>query len=204
MTKKLPIAVLVSGSGTNLQAIIDAIESKNLNAEIKVVISNKPDALALKRCEKHNIQSVIHDNKSYSSKEDFETAISQTILESGAELICLAGFMRVLSHTFVKKFLGKIINIHPALLPSFPGLHGQKQALDYGVKVSGCTVHFVNEGVDAGPIILQATVPVLANDTEESLSKRILEQEHKLYPQAIQLIAQNKVKIDGRRVLISE
>lgn len=200
--RKLPIAVLVSGSGTNLQAIVDAIEAGALAAEIRVVISNNPKAPAVERCRKHGIPAVLHPNGSYGSKEEFEAAISQTVIESGAELICLAGFMKVLSPAFVKRFAGRIMNIHPALLPSFPGLHGQRQALEYGVKISGCTVHFVNEGVDAGPIVLQAAVPVMDNDTEETLSARILNEEHKLYPRAIQLYAEGRLVIKGRRVLI--
>lgn len=202
--EKFPIAVLVSGSGTNLQAIIDSIEAKKLDAEIKVVISNNPEAYSLERCKKHDILSVIHDRKSYPSKEAFETAITQTIVKSGAKLICLAGFMKILSPQFIKKFNGQILNIHPALLPSFPGLHVQKQTIDYGVRVSGCTVHFVNEGIDAGPIILQASVPVMAGDTEETLSARILKKEHKIYPKAIQLFIEGRLKVKGRRVLIAD
>lgn len=201
---KLPIAVLVSGSGTNLQALIDAIENGSLKAEIRAVISNNPSAGALERCKRHGIQTVIHNHKAYSTKDAFETAVAQTIIESGAELVCLAGFMRVLSPELVRKFSGRIMNIHPALLPSFPGLHGQKQALDYGVKLAGCTVHFVNEGVDAGPVILQSAVPVMDDDTEETLSARILREEHKLYPMAVQLFAEGRLKISGRRVSIGE
>lgn len=200
--KKLPIAILVSGSGTNLQAIIAAIEAGKLDAEIKVVISNNPSAFALERCKKHNIKTVIHNHKDFPSKEAFEAAIIKTLTENNVELICLAGFMRVLSPQFVKKFSGRVMNIHPALLPSFPGLHGQKQAVEYGVKISGCTVHFVNEGVDAGPIILQTAVPVMQNDTEETLAKRILKEEHRIYSEAIQLFAEGRLKIIGRRVLI--
>jgi phosphoribosylglycinamide formyltransferase-1 len=202
-THKLPLAILVSGNGSNLQAIIDAIESGRLDAEIKVVISNIANACALERCKKHKINSAVHDHKTYASKEEFETAVAQTIIESGAKLICLAGFMKVLSNAFVNKFSGRIINIHPSLLPSFRGMHAQRQALEYGVKVSGCTVHFVDENLDGGPIILQAPVPILPDDTEETLSARILKEEHKLYPAAIQLFAHGRLKISGRRVLIS-
>lgn len=198
----LPIAVLVSGNGSNLQAIIDAIEKGSLHAEIKVVISDKPEAFAIRRCLKHNIFSVIHDRRSFKIKLDFENAIEQSIRESGAELICLAGFMRILSPEFVSKFKNKIVNIHPALLPKFRGLHAQKQALDAGSKISGCTVHFVDEGTDTGPIILQASVPVLPNDTVESLSARILSEEHRIYPAAIELIAEGKVRIKDSKVLI--
>lgn len=199
---KLPIAILVSGNGSNLQAIINAAKDGSLSAEIKVVISNNPNAFALTRCKKHKIKTVVYNNNDFPDKDAFETAIAKTIKESGARLICLAGFMKVLSPNFVSKFDGHIINIHPALLPSFPGLHGQRQALEHGVKISGCTVHFVDEGVDAGPIILQTAVAVKDNDTEETLSARILKEEHKIYPKAIQLFAENKLKITGRRVLI--
>ncbi len=194
--KKLPIAVMVSGNGSNLQAIIDEIEAGKLDAEIKIVISNNPAAFALERCKKHGIGFKI-------IKASFEDELAKVIHGSGAELICLAGFMRILSPEFIANFRGRIINMHPALLPSFPGLHAQRQAVEHGVKVSGCTVHFVNEGVDSGPIILQKAVAVEEGDTEEALAARILKEEHKLYPQAIQLIAHGAVKFNGQRVLIS-
>ena len=194
----LPIVVLVSGSGTNLQAIIDEIGAGQLDAEIKMVISNNPDVYAINRCKKHKIPFKII------CQPDFEVTIVQEVVKSGAKLICLAGFMKILSKDFVKKFKGQIINIHPALLPSFPGLRAQGQALLYGAKISGCTVHFVNEDVDTGPIIIQAAVPLLENDTEETLSARILKEEHNIYPQAIQLFAEGRLKIVGRRVLISD
>lgn len=201
---KLKIAVLVSGSGTNLQAIIDAIEAGLIDAELGLVISNNPEAHALTRCKEHNIPFAVHDHKDYRTKDAFEAAIAGDITKSGARLICLAGFMRILSPKFIKRFGGRIINIHPALLPSFPGLHAQRQALEHGAKVSGCTVHFVDEGVDSGPIILQSKVPVIPDDTEETLSARILKEEHKIYPRAIQLIAEGRLKIVGRSVLISD
>lgn len=194
--KPLPTAVLVSGHGSNLQAIIDAIEAGQLDANIKIVISNRPDAYALTRCLKHNVPSIVHDHRTFASKEAFENAIAGSITKFGAKLICLAGFMRILSPDFIAKFQNKIINIHPALLPNFPGLHAQRQALEAKAKESGCTVHFVNERVDAGPIILQARVKVMPDDTEETLSARILKEEHKIYPLAIQLFAENKIKLD--------
>ncbi len=190
----LKLAVLVSGRGSNLQAIIDAIEKKGLPAKIEIVISNLDSAFALERAQKHKIDTFVSAN---------EGEILHKIHDKKVDLICLAGYMRILSPDFVKKYKNKIINIHPSLLPAFPGLHVQKKALDYGVKFSGCTVHFVDEGCDTGPIILQAVVPVMDNDTEETLSARILEQEHKIYPQAIKLIAENKIKITGRRVLLA-
>lgn len=190
----LKLAILVSGRGSNLQAIIDAIEKKGLPAKIEIVISNLDNAFALERAQKHKLNTFVSAN---------EGEILHKIHEKKVDLICLAGYMRILSPEFVKKYKNKIINIHPALLPAFPGLHVQKKALEYGVKFSGCTVHFVDEGCDTGPIILQAVVPVMDNDTEETLSARILEQEHKIYPQAIKLIAEKKIKIVGRKVLLS-
>jgi len=189
----LNIGVLISGRGSNLQAIIDACASGDIPAKVAVVISNKADAYGLERAKKHNIPTAV-----LTSEEE----IAKELEKYDVDLVCLAGYMRIVGKTLLDKYAGKIINIHPALLPSFPGLHSQKQALDYGVKVSGATVHFVDEGCDTGPIILQATVPVLDKDTEETLSARILEQEHKLYPMAIKLFAQGKLKVEGRKVLV--
>ncbi len=203
MTKKISLGVLVSGGGTNLQSIIDNCQSNKIDAEIKVVVSDKADAYALTRAEEAGIPTAVHNRNDYSSKEDFEGAIIESLKSHGAQLICLAGFMRIISPEFLRTFPNRVINIHPALLPSFPGLHGQKQAFDYGVKVSGCTVHFVDEGTDTGPIILQTTVPVKEDDTEETLAARILEQEHRIYPEAIQLYAEGRLEIKGRRVIIS-
>lgn len=201
-SKVIKLGVLVSGRGSNLQAIIDSIEAGKLPAKIEIVISDKEDAYALTRAKNHGIPALFVDPKSFGSKEEFEKAIGDELDKRGVELICLAGFMRILSPYFVSRFKNRIINIHPALLPSFPGLHGQRQALLYGVKIAGCTVHFVTEEVDAGPIIIQAAVPVYDDDTEETLSARILEYEHKIYPMAIKLIAEGRVRIEGRRVLI--
>ncbi len=202
--KPLILGVLVSGRGSNLQAIIDAIERGDLEAKIALVISDKKEAFALERARKHGIEALFMDPKAYGSREDHEKAIGDELEKRGVELICLAGYMRILSPYFVQRFRWRIINIHPALLPSFPGLHGQKQALDYGVKISGCTVHFVDEKTDHGPIIIQAAVPVLEEDTEETLAARILEYEHKIYPRAIQLYAQGRLEIQGRRVKIKD
>ncbi len=195
---KLKLCVLISGRGSNLQAIIDAIEAGKVNAEIAAVISDVPSAYGLERARKHGIRPISIDRKAFKDKKAYETELLNTLKSLSPDLICLAGYMRIVGKEIISAFPGKIINVHPALLPSFPGLHGQKQALDHGVKVSGCTVHFVDEGCDTGPIILQAAVPVLDNDTEETLSIRILEEEHKLYPKAIQLIVEGRVKIDGR------
>lgn len=200
--RKIPLGVLVSGSGTNLQAIIDASESGGMDAEVKVVVSDVPEARALERAKRHNIPAVAIERKDFENKKAFELGIVKSLREHGAELVCLAGFMRIIGDTLLSSFEHRIINIHPALLPSFPGLEGQKQAFDYGVKVSGATVHFVDEKTDHGPIICQTAVEVFEDDTVETLKARILEQEHIIYPKAIQLIAEGRVSIDGRRVHI--
>lgn len=202
MADLLKLGVLISGNGSNLQSIIDHIEKGSLKAVIKIVISNNPDALGLKRAEKHSIPWVVLQYSDFKSKEDFDLKLIKTLKDNGVDLVVLAGFMRIISPAFLKAFTHKIMNIHPALLPSFPGVHGQKQAVDYGVKFSGCTVHFVDEGVDTGPVIIQSVVPVLDDDTEESLSARILKEEHKIYPRAIQLFADGKIEIKGRKVYI--
>jgi len=194
------IVVLASGRGSNLQAIIDAIERKEIDGRITAVISDVQGALALERAQMHGLQPVTISYKEFSSKAEYEHKLLKTLEELKPDLICLAGYMRIVGAEIIKKFHNKIINIHPSLLPSFPGLHVQKKALEYGVKFSGCSVHFVDEGVDSGPIIIQAVVPVLDNDTKETLSSRILEQEHKIYPKAIQLFAKGKLKIEGRQV----
>jgi len=199
----LRIAVLVSGRGSNLQAIIDAIEGGRLNAEIVIVISDNEHAYALNRAKRHGIKHLFISPKG-KGKEDYDKEIVKVLKDNQVELVCLAGFMRILSPYFIKEFKDRIMNIHPALLPSFPGLHGQRQALDYGVKISGCTVHFVDEGCDTGPIILQKEVEVLDTDTEESLSSRILEYEHKIYPQAISLFEEGRLRIVGRKVIIAQ
>lgn len=202
MNEPLPIGVLVSGRGTNLQAIIDAIENKSLNASIKVVISNNPLSYAIERARRYGIPVEVIPDRDYPNKEEYDKRLIEILKERKVKLVVLAGFMRILTPTFVKTFPMRIMNIHPALLPSFPGLHVQKKALEYGVRFSGCTVHFVDEGVDTGPIIIQAVVPVYDNDTEEELSERILKQEHRIYPQAIQLFAEGRLEIKGRKVII--
>jgi phosphoribosylglycinamide formyltransferase 1 len=198
----LKIGVLVSGRGSNLQAIIDAVSSKKINAEIAVVISNVPGAAALERAAKHGIKAVVIDGRGHDDRSSYDKQVIKTLEENKVGLVCLAGYMKLLSPEFVHHFKGHIMNIHPALLPAFPGLHVQRKALEYGVKFSGCTVHFVDEGCDTGPIIIQAVVPVLDNDTEGSLSDRILEEEHRIYPEAIRLFSEGKLKIEGRRVKI--
>ena len=194
--------VLVSGRGSNLQAVLDRIADGYLPLEIGVVISDKADAYALERAANVGIKTVVVARKECASKEEFEDKIHAALVEAGCELVVLAGFMRILSGNFVSKWHNKIINIHPALLPSFPGLDGQGQALEYGVKFTGCTVHFVDEGTDTGPIILQKVVPVLDDDTHDTLAARILEQEHKTMPEALKLWAEGKLVIEGRKVKI--
>ena len=194
--------VLVSGRGSNLQAVLDRIADGYLPLEIGVVISDKADAYALERAANVSIKTVVVARKECVSKEEFEDKIHAALVEAGCELVVLAGFMRILSGNFVSKWHNKIINIHPALLPSFPGLDGQGQALEYGVKFTGCTVHFVDEGTDTGPIILQKVVPVLDDDTHDTLAARILEQEHKAMPEALKLWAEGKLVIEGRKVKI--
>ena len=202
MARQVPIGVLVSGSGTNLQAIIDAIESKRLDAKIEVVLSNRTDAQGLVRAQDHGIPTAVLDHKQFPSREAYDQAVVDILRARGVELVVLAGFMRLLSPVFVKAYSNRIMNIHPALLPSFPGLHVQKKALEHGVRFSGCTVHFVNEECDEGPIIIQAVVPVFSDDSEESLAARILNQEHRIYPRAIQLYAEGRLRVEGRRVLV--
>jgi phosphoribosylglycinamide formyltransferase-1 len=202
MAGKLPIAVLISGSGTNLQAIIDAIETGKLDARIEIVLSNRADAYGLVRAKNHRLSAEVLDHKKFASREAFDEAVVEILRARGVELVALAGFMRLLSPVFVKAYSNRIMNIHPALLPSFPGLHVQKRAVEHGVRFSGCTVHFVNEECDEGPIIIQAVVPVYPDDTEESLAARILKQEHRIYPRAIQLYSEGRLRVEGRRVLV--
>lgn len=201
---KTVLGVLVSGRGSNLQAIIEAILSGEIRARIGAVISDQPDAKALERAGRYDIPAIYINRRDYASRDDFETAVAGQLAAHGVELVVLAGFMRILGSHFIQKFSGRIMNIHPALLPSFPGLEAQKQAVEYGVRVSGCTVHFVDEGMDSGPIILQEAVPVVPEDTAETLATRILEVEHKLYPCAINLYCEGRLRVEGRRVLIEK
>jgi len=200
----LNIGVLVSGRGTNLQVIIEAIEEGKIEGRISIVISDNPDAYALKRAKRYNIETQYINFKEFKTREDYDKKIIKSLKEKEIELVVLAGYMRILSSYFIRTYRNKIMNIHPALLPSFPGLEAQSQAVNYGVKISGCTVHFVDEGIDSGPIILQKAVEVKDDDTEESLAERILKEEHKIYPQAIQLFSQGRLIIKGRKVFIKK
>lgn len=198
----LTIGVLASGRGSNFQSIIDSIESGFLKAGIAVLISDNPDAYAIERAKKHNIKSLVLKPKDFTDKNAYYSYIAEELKNRGVELVILAGFMRVVGKALIDQYRNKIMNIHPALLPSFPGLHGQKQAVDYGVKISGCTVHFVDEGMDTGPIIIQAAVPAYHDDTEDTLSERILKQEHKIFPYAIKLYSEGRISVEGRKVII--
>ena len=198
----LPIAVLISGGGSNLQALIDGCASGFIPARIVLVISNNADAFGLQRAKKARIPCQIIDHRPFSSRAAFEQELSRCLDESKAELICLAGFMRVLTADFVHHYARRLINIHPSLLPAFPGIHVQRQAIEAGARFSGATVHFVVPQVDAGPIIVQAVVPVLADDSPKTLADRILRQEHRIYPLAVRWFAQNRLRIEGCRVRI--
>ena len=202
--EEVEIGVLVSGNGSNLQAIIDQIETGRLQAKIKVVISDNPASYALKRASEHHLPTEVIRRRDYCCREDFDRQLVAVLRASDVELVILAGFMRVLSPFFLRSYPGRVMNIHPALLPAFPGLGAQQQAVAYGVKFSGCTVHFVEEGVDTGPIIIQAVVPVWDEDTAETLAARILHEEHRIYAQAIQLYAEGRLKVKGRRVVIAD
>ena len=198
---KEKLGVLCSGRGTDLQSIIDAIEAGQVPAEIAIVLTDK-EAYALERARKAGIEAVCVDRKQFDGREPFEKALIEKLEAAGVTLVVLAGFMRILTPYFVGHFAGRIMNIHPALLPSFPGAHAHRDVLAYGVKVSGCTVHFVDEGTDSGPIIMQAAVPVLDDDTEETLGARVLKDEHRIYPECIRLYCEGKLKVEGRKVTI--
>ena len=194
------IGILLSGRGSNFEAIARQIDEGNLRAEVAVVVSNVESAPGLQRAHERGFDALWVNSKGL-SREAFDRQVIRVLEEKRVDLVCLAGFMRLLSPSFIQAFRNRILNIHPSLLPAFPGLDAQRQALEYGVKVSGCTVHFVDEGLDSGPIILQAVVPVLDEDTEDSLSARILEQEHQIYSKAIQHVLDGQIRIDGRRAL---
>lgn len=204
----LNLAILISGRGSNMEYILKSIKRKRIPINPTVVISNKPNAKGLKIAEKLGINTVIIESKGFKgSRLDYDKKIIATLKQHGVTpkngLVCLAGFMRIISPQFIRKYKNRIMNIHPALLPAFPGLDVQKQAVEYGVKFSGCTVHFVDEGVDTGPIIIQSVVRIKNRDTSETLAKRILKEEHKIYPEAVRLFAKKKIRISGRKTIIS-
>lgn len=205
-TSPLRVAVLASGRGSNLQAIIDAIEAGQVQATIVAVISNKKDAIALERARKHGLPDLFVDPKPFAGRPDgreaYDHALLDILTKHDVELVLLAGYMKIVTAVLVNAYAKRMMNIHPSLLPSFPGLEVQKKAIEWGCKLAGCTVHFVTEGVDEGPIILQAAVPIFDQDTSDTLAARILEQEHKIYPRAVQLFAEGRLRVEGRRVLI--
>ena len=199
---RLRVGVLASGRGSNLQAILDATSREDFPACVVVVVSDRERAAALDRAARAGVPAVFLNPKDFADRAAYDLGLEQVLREHRVELVCLAGFMRILTAPFVRAFAGRILNIHPALLPAFPGLDAQRQALEYGVRISGATVHFVDEGVDTGPIVLQASVPVHPDDTEESLSARILVEEHRLYPEAVRLFALGRVHVAGRCVRV--
>ena len=207
-TTPLRVAVLASGRGSNLQSIINAIEAGQVQAQIVAVISNKKDAVALERARKHELNDLFVDPKPFVGRPDSREAYDRSLLEvlqqHNVELVLLAGYMKIVTAVLVNAYANRMMNIHPSLLPSFPGLDVQKKAIDWGCRLAGCTVHFVTEGVDEGPIVIQAAVPILDDDTPETLAARILVQEHKVYPRAVQLFAEGRLHVEGRRVLIDD
>jgi phosphoribosylglycinamide formyltransferase-1 len=202
--KPLRIAVLASGRGSNFEAIVRAVEAGRIAATLVALITDRPDAGAVRIARAHSIDALTVDPREHPGREVHEKAVIAALDERAVGLVCLAGYMRLLSATFVRHFEGRLLNIHPSLLPAFPGLRPQRQALEWGVKVAGASVHFVDEGVDTGPIVLQAPVAVREDDTEETLSERILAEEHRIYPEAIRLFAEGRLTLDGRRVRIRE
>jgi phosphoribosylglycinamide formyltransferase-1 len=196
------IGVLVSGRGSNLQALLDACAAGRVDGRVVVVVSDKAEAFGLVRARQAGVEAIFLDPAAYESRNAYNRALAETLKERAVDLVVLAGFMRLVKQPMLEAFPGRIINVHPALLPSFKGLDAQRQALEYGVKVSGCTVHFVTAGMDEGPIILQAVVPVLDDDTVQTLSDRILDEEHRILPEAVQLFATGKLSVEGRRVAL--
>ena len=199
----LALGILASGRGSNLQAILDACARPGFPARVAVVVSDRERAVALERARAAGVEALWVNPKDFGDREAFDAALVRELRARDVGLVCTAGFMRILSAAFVRAFAGRILNIHPSLLPAFPGLHAQRQALEHGVTVAGATVHFMDEGVDSGPIVLQAAVPVEADDTEETLSARILAQEHRIYPEAIRLFAEGRLQIVGRKVIVN-
>lgn len=201
-TPPVNLGILISGRGSNMEAILRQIAARNLSARAAVVLSDNPGAPGLEKAREFGVEALALPPREYPSRLAHEAAMAAALRERGVELVCLAGYMRLLKGPLLEAYPGRILNVHPALLPAFPGLHAQRQALEYGAKVAGATVHFVDAGMDTGPVILQAAVPVREDDDEESLSARILEQEHRLYPLAVQLFAEGRLQIEGRRVRI--
>jgi len=202
VSRILRVGVLASGRGSNLQALLDAGTRPDYPARVVVVVSDREDARALERATAAGVSALFLNPKDHGDRTAYDAALTATLVRHDVGLVCLAGFMRILSPAFVRAWPGRLMNVHPSLLPAFPGLHAQRQALDYGVKMAGASVHFVDEGVDTGPIILQAAVPVQAADTEKSLAARILVEEHRIYPEAVRLFAEGRLDVDGRKVSV--
>ena len=198
----IAVGALISGAGTNLQAIIDRIAAKRLDCDLRLVVSNRADAAGLRRATAAGVATRVVDHRGFSRREEFDRAVVAALREAGVELVVLAGFDRLITPVFLAAFPLRIINIHPALLPGFTGLHAQRQALAYGVKIAGASVHFVDEDTDHGPLIVQGAVAVAPDDTEETLRERILAVEHEIYPLAIQMFAEDRIRVEGRRVII--
>jgi len=202
VSRLLRVGVLASGRGSNLQALLDAGSRPDYPARVVVVVSDREDARALARARAAGVSSLFVNPKDHGDRAAYDAVLTKTLEHHEVGLVCLAGFMRILSPVFVRAWQGRLMNIHPSLLPAFPGLHAQRQALDHGVRIAGATVHFVDEGVDTGPIVLQAAVPVEATDTEETLAARILIEEHRIYPEAVRLFAEGRLHVTGRQVSI--
>jgi phosphoribosylglycinamide formyltransferase 1 len=200
--EKKRLGLLVSGSGSNLQALLDACAAPDYPAQVAVVLSNVATAFALERARQAGVATEVLAHKSFADRESFDAALVEKLQAHGVEIVCLAGFMRLLGARFLEAFPGRVLNIHPALLPAFPGLHGVRQALRYGVKIAGCTVHFVDAGLDSGPIIVQAAVPVLPDDDEQKLAQRILSEEHRVYPLAVRWLCEGRISVHERTVRI--
>jgi len=198
---RVPIAILISGRGSNMVSLVEAAREGRLSADVRVVLSNKAGAPGLELAKELGVRTLVLPHKDFASREAFDSAMADELEGRGVRFVALAGFMRVLTPAFLGRFQRRVVNIHPALLPSFPGLNVQQKAIDYGVRFSGCTVHFVDEGVDTGPIIAQAVVPVTDEDTADTLAARILEQEHRIYPMALDAVVTGRARIEGRRVL---
>lgn len=196
------IGILISGRGSNMEAIVRATEAHRVPAVVAVVVSNEPGASGLARAEAHGIETLVFDHRTAAGSEAQDLRVVAALEERRVDLVCLAGYMKILTSAFLKAFGGRILNVHPSLLPAFPGLHAQRKALEFGVRFSGATIHFVDAGVDTGPIVLQAAVPALTDDTVEALSDRILQEEHRIYSEAIRLFFEDRLRIEGRRVRI--
>jgi phosphoribosylglycinamide formyltransferase-1 len=200
---RLKLGVLISGRGSNLQALIDATADRDFPAETALVISNEPDAFGIQRAAAAKLPTQVIDHRNFPGRPDFEDALTQALARAEVDLVCLAGFMRLLTEGFVRRWWNRLINIHPSLLPAFRGLHTHRRVLDYGARFSGCTVHFVRPAMDDGPIIVQAVVPVLGDDNEDRLAQRVLSAEHRIYPLAVRLIAEGRIRIEAERVIVT-